>query len=58
MSTPIFDALFADWSQAIASAEVRATAELKRKVIETLSGHKRPTVAMKKLLEECSGGND
>lgn len=58
MSTPIFDALHADWSDVIASAEARATLELKSKIVEVLSQVKRPTVAMKQLLEECTDGND
>lgn len=53
MTTPIHDELKANWELVIKSAEARATIELKREIIAALGDHKRPTAAMKKLLEKA-----
>lgn len=53
MGTPVFDKALSEWQEAIASAEARATKELKLRVLSVLGEVKRPTAAMKKLMEEC-----
>ena len=58
MSTPIFDAVKAQFDDAIASAETRATMEIKAKVLETLKPIKTKGAALKKLIEELENGTD
>lgn len=53
MTTPVYDQALTEWKEAIASAEARATKELRLKVLAVLGEVKRPTVAMKNLMEEC-----
>lgn len=53
MTTPIYDQAIGEWKEAIASAEARATKELKLRVLSVLGEVKRPTAAMKRLMEEC-----
>ena len=56
MSTPIFDAVKAQFDDAIASAEQRATMEIKTKVLTTLKPLKSKTAAVKSLIEELENG--
>ena len=58
MSTPIFDAVKAQFDDAIASAEQRATLEIKTKVLDTLKPLKSKTAAVKNLIEELENGTD
>lgn len=58
MSTPIFDAVKAQFDDAVASAEQRATIEMKAKVLETLKPLKTKPAAVKKLIEELENGTD
>lgn len=58
MSTPIFDAVKAQFDDAIASAEARATMEIKAKVLGTLKPIKTKSAAVKSLIEELENGTD
>jgi hypothetical protein len=58
LSTPIFDAVKAQFDDAIASAEQRATLEIKTKVLNTLKPMKSKTVAVKNLIEELENGTN
>lgn len=58
MSTPIFDAVKAQFDDAVASAEQRATIEMKAKVLATLKPLKTKPAAVKKLIEELENGTD
>lgn len=58
MSTPIFDAVKAQFEDAIASAEKRTTIEMTTKVLETLKPMKTKPAAVKKLIEELENGTD
>ena len=58
MSTPVFDALKAQFDDAIASAEQRATIEITAKVLETLKPLKTKGPAIKQLIEELENGTN
>jgi hypothetical protein len=58
LSTPIFDAVKAQFDDAIASAEARATIEIKTKVLDTLKPIKTKSAAIKGLIEELEHGTD
>lgn len=58
MSTPIFDAVKAQFDDAIASAEARATMEIKAKVLATLKPIKTKSAAVKGLIEELENGTN
>jgi hypothetical protein len=58
MGTPIFDAVKAQFDDAIASAEARATIEIKEKVLNTLKPIKTKSAAIKDLIEELEHGTD
>lgn len=56
-ATPIHDTLKADWSAAIASAEARASIELRNHVLATLKRIVKPTLIVKKLIEELESNS-
>jgi len=58
VSTPIFDAVKAQFDDAIASAEQRATMEIKDKVLTALKPIKSKPASVKKLIEELENGTD
>lgn len=58
MSTPVFDAVKAQFDDAIASAEARATIEIKTKVLGTLKPIKAKSAAIKGLIEELENGTN
>lgn len=58
MSTPVFDAVKAQFDDAIASAEARATIEIKTKVLGTLKPIKTKSAAIKGLIEELENGTN
>jgi hypothetical protein len=58
MTTPIFDAVKAQFDDAIASAEQRATIEIKTKVLDTLKPLKTKNTAVKNLIEELENGSN
>ena len=58
MSTPIFDAVKAQFDDAIASAEQRATIEIKTKLLNSLKPIKTKPAAVKDLIKELENGFD
>lgn len=58
MTTPIFEAVKAQFDDAIASAEARATMEIKAKVLDTLKPIKTKSAAIKGLIEELENGTN
>jgi predicted XRE-type DNA-binding protein len=58
MSTPIFDAVKAQFDDAIASAEQRATMEIKEKVLMALKPIKSKPASVKQLIEELEHGTN
>jgi hypothetical protein len=51
MGSPIYEALKADFDDAVKSAESRGRMELSKLIVETIKPIARKTVAMKRLLE-------
>jgi hypothetical protein len=58
MSTPIFDAVKAQFDDAIASAEARATMEIKEKVLTALKPLKSKPASVKELIKELEDGTN
>lgn len=54
MSTPLFDKLYADWTNSTKATEARVRLEnrkLELEVLALLKTFKRPTVAVKEMIE-------
>lgn len=58
MTTPIFDAVKAQFDDAIASAEARATMQITTKVLTVLKPVKTKSPAVKELIKELEHGTD
>jgi hypothetical protein len=58
MSTPIFDAVKAQFEDAVASAEQRTKIEVTTKVLDALKPIKTKPAAVKKLIEELEDGTN
>ena len=58
MSTPIFDAVKAQFDDAIASAEARATKEIKQQVLTVLKPIKTKSAAIKQLIGDLENGTN
>lgn len=58
MTTPIFDAVKAQFDDAIASAEARATKEIKQQVLTVLKPIKTKSAAIKQLIGDLENGTN